>query len=438
MLKSKCACPYCLKGDKKLINYSTSIDSNSNTLSDDFKNEMRMNYQSISACLNFYEKDRPQGDSNISLDNLNNGLEPYDFETGNIYNNIAFLKSNKGQFEQALEYYYESINIFENTLGPLNPYTAIVYSNLGVNYIRTKDLKNAELFLFLAKDIFEKKTLCDNYRKYLAFLYNNLSIFFKEIKDYVKAYEFTEKSYEILIYVLGKDQLIKHRETIICLDNLQSISQLMGINEIEIKENTNLSEIYENLCGKDNLTVANLHRNQAIIALLQNNYEKAQNHAELSLKAFQSVHQNSIDLAECNSILSIIHECKGDNKRSQNYSLITIKTIKNLKDYNNMNLVNTLMEKAKIFLKMEKYDNALKEYNYAISMLEKCEKKELEVKIDLYYAIAFIYLKKKDVDKALANLKLCHDEGKRFLGEEHPQTIKSFEKVKLLDPDFKN
>lgn len=106
-----------------------------------------------------------------------------------IRSDIQELLVKKGDYEKAIEYVNE-INI--NTIKTVDQ--ARVYMNLGNSYIGIKDYDLAEEKLRKAKELLE------NINRYdvLHLIYDSYSHMYSSLKDYEKAYMYSEKSKEFL------------------------------------------------------------------------------------------------------------------------------------------------------------------------------------------------------------------------------------------------
>lgn len=107
------------------------------------------------------------------------------------YNNIGTMYTSKNYYDKALEFYFKSLKIFEE-IGDKNGMAA-TYNNIGNNHYLKKDYDKA--LEFYTKSLKIREETGD--KKGMAKSYNNLGLIYSVRKEYDKSLEFYFKALEI-------------------------------------------------------------------------------------------------------------------------------------------------------------------------------------------------------------------------------------------------
>ncbi|CAF4046162.1 unnamed protein product [Adineta steineri] len=116
------------------------------------------------------------------------------------YNNIGNVYDSMGEYSKALSFYEKALQIFQNTLPSNHPDLATSYNNIGCVYDNMKEYSKALSYYEKALAI-RQKSLSLNHPD-LAASYNNISFVYHNMKDYSKALLYLERSLDILQHVL--------------------------------------------------------------------------------------------------------------------------------------------------------------------------------------------------------------------------------------------
>ncbi|CAF3872443.1 unnamed protein product [Adineta steineri] len=121
-------------------------------------------------------------------------LEQSSSETGkaSYYNNLAYVKNNQGDYEQAIQYYRKALEILEKTHPVNHPLLATSYNNVGSGYGSIGEHSKALSFYEKALGI-QEKTLPENHPS-LVTSYRNIGGVNNIMGEYSKALSFYEKA----------------------------------------------------------------------------------------------------------------------------------------------------------------------------------------------------------------------------------------------------
>ncbi|CAF4303702.1 unnamed protein product, partial [Adineta steineri] len=111
------------------------------------------------------------------------------------YNNIGFVYDNMGEYSKALSYHEKALEIQQNTLPSNHSSLARSYNNIGAVYDSMGEYLKALLFYEKAFEI-RQKSLPSNHPS-LAASYNNIGLVYNKMGEYSKALSYYEKALEI-------------------------------------------------------------------------------------------------------------------------------------------------------------------------------------------------------------------------------------------------
>ncbi|CAF1443899.1 unnamed protein product [Adineta steineri] len=111
------------------------------------------------------------------------------------YNNIGLVYSNMGEYSKALSCYEKDLEICQKTLPSNHPLLAISYNNIGGVYDNMGEYSKALSYYEKALEI-RQKTLPSNHPS-LATSYNNIGWVYRNMKDYSKALSYYERALDI-------------------------------------------------------------------------------------------------------------------------------------------------------------------------------------------------------------------------------------------------
>ncbi len=139
-----------------------------------------------------------------------------------IRNSMGVELSSLGEYGKAAEQYREAINIWEKTLGPEHPTTAKALGNLGVVYQSLGDFDSALKFNQRALEIFRR--IHGEFHPDVANHLENVGTSYGSRGDLGKAEEYLSKALTIWERIYGPD----HQEVALTLHNLGCLSVMRG------------------------------------------------------------------------------------------------------------------------------------------------------------------------------------------------------------------
>jgi tetratricopeptide (TPR) repeat protein len=122
-------------------------------------------------------------------------LPPHHFSLAASYNNIGMVYRKMGDYSKALSYYLKDLEISEKTLPPNHPDLGGSYNNIGALYYNMDDYSKALSNYEKAVEI-RQISLPPNHPD-LGGSYNNIGVVYRQMGDYSKALSYYQKSLEI-------------------------------------------------------------------------------------------------------------------------------------------------------------------------------------------------------------------------------------------------
>ena len=162
-------------------------------------------------------------------------------EKGNIYHMSGMIKCYQGKYEDAVQYYEQSIKIKQKLLSPTHSDLAASYNNLGLVYGNMGDYSKALSYYEKAVEI-GKKTLSENHPDF-ALSYNNIGSVYNNMGEYSKALSYYEKALEIQQKTLPENHphlATSYNNIGLVYDNMGEYSKALSYYEkaLEIRRKT--------------------------------------------------------------------------------------------------------------------------------------------------------------------------------------------------------
>jgi len=189
--------------------------------------------------------------------------------TARTYSNIAgvfFAQSNCGR---ALEYFGYALTVREELLGKEHLDTAHTYDNMAIIFCEQNDYGKALEYHRRALAVREK--FLGKEHPSTADTYNNMAIVFQTQGDYDKALEYHSYALAVREKLLGKE----HPSTAITYNNMAIVFQTQGDYDKALEYHSYALAVREKLLGKEHPSTARTYHNMAMLFQTQGDYDKA-------------------------------------------------------------------------------------------------------------------------------------------------------------------
>ena len=120
---------------------------------------------------------------------------PDEREKGNLYHHIGSIKTDQGNYQEAIKYFEKALSIYEKTLPPKHPHLASSYNNIGLAYGKINEYSKALEAHENALKIYQK--IRPSNHPDLASTFNNIGLVHNGLKEYDEALSFHEKALAI-------------------------------------------------------------------------------------------------------------------------------------------------------------------------------------------------------------------------------------------------
>lgn len=242
------------------------------------------------------------------------GSKEHKLQLAKLYNYIGITYRKKGQFEKALQFYQQELQINTALYGEGHPSVAGGYNNIGGIYYYRGDF--GEAILYFKKAAASMEMVFGDTHPRVGLLYNNIGAVYYEQGDYDKSVEYLKKSAEIKRKTQGEN----HPDLALTLNNIGSIYTEMGQNEkaidylqqsLEIRKET-LGEAHPILSNNYN-ALGSLYINTGDAESAITNFQKS---LDITLKTRSSAHPYA---AEARTKLARAYRKNGDLKPALSY-----------------------------------------------------------------------------------------------------------------------
>lgn len=236
-------------------------------------------------------------------------LDKNDLSLSIIYNNISSLYRYKKEYQEALEYQKKSLDIKENLLDKNELNLATSYNNISAIYLDMKEFKKALEYVQKAIVILENTQ--DNYTD-LATSYNNISVIYNNIVNFSKAIEFQKKSIKMREKILGEKN---HPDIATNYNNISSIYHDMGEYQKAIEYQKKSIKIREKFLEKNHPDTASSYNNLALCYKDLKECKKAKEYMQKAVDILKQheYYSNEINIGK-NFIKNIEHNIKQEKK----------------------------------------------------------------------------------------------------------------------------
>ncbi|CAF3389584.1 unnamed protein product [Rotaria sp. Silwood2] len=236
---------------------------------------VKRNKGNYDEALKFYQK---------SLEIRQNILSQNHPDLADTYTAIGLLHDNKGKYLKALDFYQKSLDIWRNILPPNYSKLTSIYNNIATIYMNIKEYSKAlEYFENSLKN--EQKSLPLNYSN-LAITYGNIGFMYKKLTQFTKALEFFHKA-------------LKTSQNVPTLSRpwLTNIYNNIGLLHQNMKDHSKALEFYHKMLEFQKGFITSKHpelgNTYCNIALMHYNMQEYSKALEFYFKALE-MYQNNI------------------------------------------------------------------------------------------------------------------------------------------------
>ncbi|CAF1261807.1 unnamed protein product [Adineta steineri] len=212
------------------------------------------------------------------------------------YNNIGSVYCSMGEYSKALSFYEKALEINQKSLPSSHPDLAISYNNIGLVYNNMEEYSKA--LSFYEKDLEICQTTLPSNHPHLATSYNNIGLVYAKMGEYSKALSYHEKALEIRQKALPSN----HPHLATSYSNIGSVYDNMGEYSKALSFYEKAHEILKITVPSNHPNLASLYNNIAGVYYAMKHYSKALSSLERALdikqRTLPPIHPSINDVKE--------------------------------------------------------------------------------------------------------------------------------------------
>ncbi|CAF4194677.1 unnamed protein product, partial [Adineta steineri] len=215
------------------------------------------------------------------LEITQNGLPPNHQQLANLYDLTGNVYKDMGEYSKALSFYKKALEIREKTFLSNHPDWATSYSNIGLVYDKMGEYSKALSCHEKALEI-QQQTLPTNHPD-LAIFYSNIGLVYENMGEYSKALSSHEKALGIFQRTLSSD----HPRLAIFYNNIGLVYDKIGEYSKSLSYYEKALEIYQKTLPSNHPDLATSYDNIGSVYDNMGEYSKALSYYEKALEIYQ-------------------------------------------------------------------------------------------------------------------------------------------------------
>ncbi|CAF0878240.1 unnamed protein product [Adineta steineri] len=274
------------------------------------------------------------------------------------YNGIGLVYDEMGEFSKALSFYEKALEIRQETLSN-HPDLAELHNNIGLVYDSIGEYSKALSYYEKALEI-RQKTLPTNHPDF-AQSYNSIGLVYDKMGEYEKALAFYEKALEIRQKTLPAN----HPDFAELYNNIGSVYDNMG-------EYLKALSYYEKTLSSNHPHLATSYNNIGMVYDNMGEYSKALSSHEKALEIYQkTLPSNHPALATSYNNIGLVYGKMEEYSKALSFFENALEIYQKTLPSNHPDLATSYNNIGCVYAKMEKYSKALSFYEKALEIREK-------------------------------------------------------------------
>jgi tetratricopeptide (TPR) repeat protein len=360
----------------------------------------------------------------IKLGEFNKAQQVYDvllsqtsnaFGNPGIYFQLGWIKSNQGEYEKAIAYYENLLEINERTLSLNHSQLASSYNNIGLAY--NKMGKYSKALSFHEKALEIRQQILPPIHPNLATSYNNIGKVHDNMGQYSKALSCFEKALTIWQEIHPSN----HPDLAISHGNIGAEYVNIGKYSEALSHFQRTHEIRKRVLPSNHPDLAASYNNIGMVYGNLGEYSKAVSYFEEALEIVQkTVSPNHPDLATFYNNIGGMYDKIGEYWKALFYFQIAYVIRRKILSPNHPYLAASYNNIGFVYYKMGKYSKALSYYEKALKIFLKTLSPNHPNLAICYNNIGGLYQRIGNCPKALSCYERALEIGKQSLPENHP------------------
>ncbi|CAF3572711.1 unnamed protein product [Adineta steineri] len=353
-----------------------------------------------------------------------NVLPPNHQELANLYGLIGNVYIDMGEYSKALSFYEKDLEVCQKTLPSNHPLLAISYNNISSMYDYMREYSKALSFYEKALEI-QQKTLPSNHPD-LASLYNNIGMIYLNMGDYSKALSFYEKALEIDQKTLP----LNHPNFAQSYNNIGTVYLNMGEYSKALSYYEKALGVREKALSSNHPHLATSYNNIGSVYLNMGEYSKALSFYE---KAFEiqekSLPSNHPHFAQSYNNIGMMYFNMGEYSKALSFYEKALKICEKTLCSNHPHLATLYNNTGYTYGNMGVYSKALSYYEKALEIRHETLSSNHPLLATSYNNIGMMYFNMGEYSKALSYYEKALEIQEKSLPSNHPNLATSYNNI---------
>ena len=350
------------------------------------------------------------------------------------YHQLGCIKRDLGDYEKAIEYFEQSLEICQKTLPANHPSLATCYGNMAGVYGDMGEYSKA--LSFYEKDLeICQKTLPANHPS-LATCYGNMAGVYRHMGEYSKALSFYEKDLEIKQKTLPAN----HPSLATCYGNMAGVYRDMGEYSKALSFYEKDLEICQKTLPANHPSLATCYGNMAGVYGDMGEYSKALSFYEKDLEICQkTLPANHPSLPTCYGNMAGVYRHMGEYSKALSFYEKNLEIKQKTLPANHPSLATCYGNMAGVYRDMGEYSKALSFYEKDLEICQKTLPANHPSLATSYGNMAGVYHDMGEYSKALSFYEKDLEIKQTTLPPaNHPALAVSYSNVAVLYNDMSN
>ncbi|CAF4061114.1 unnamed protein product [Adineta steineri] len=376
------------------------------------------------------------GDLLLKIGQFNKAEELYNVlleQTSNLgekaiyYHQLGSVHSNQGDYEKAIWYFEQGLEIQQKTLPSDHRDLAISNNSIGLVYYDMGKYSKALSYYEKAREI-RQKTLPSDLLD-LATLYNNIGSVYDNIGEYSKALPYHRKALKIREKFLPAN----HPKLAISHNNIGLVYANMGEYSKALSSHEKALEIYQKTLPSNHPLLATSYGNIGLVYHNMGEYSKALSSHEKALEIREkSLPSNHPHLAISYDNIGSVYRSMGDYSKALSSHEKALEIREKSLSSDHPDLAISYGNIGGVYYNMEKYLKALSFYEKALEIFQKSLPSNHPDLATSYNNIGLVYNNMGEYSKALSFYEKAIEIREKTLPSNHPSLACSYNNIARL------
>ena len=280
---------------------------------------------------------------------------------GRHFHNLGYIKDEQGNYQEALFFYEQGLEIWQKSLPADHSLLATSYSNIGSGYENMGEYSKALTIYERALEIRQKR-LPANHTD-LATSYNNIGSVYDNMGEYSKALSFYGRALE----VLKKSLPANHPKLASSHNNIGSVYDNIGEYSKALFFYERALQIRQKSLPANHPDLATSYNNIGLVYKNIGEYSKALSFYERTLEILQkSLPANHPHCASSYSNIGLVHSIMGEYSKALSFSKRALEIKEKILSANHPDLATSYNNVGLVYATMGEYSNALSFFERAL------------------------------------------------------------------------